>query len=80
MANANGYVLEHRLVMAERLGRVLERTEVVHHINHDRGDNRIENLELLESNGAHMRMHGRKWSEEGVRPGWERPTLEKTRP
>jgi hypothetical protein len=54
-ADRHGYVREHRLVMEQSLGRYLVPGEVVHHRNHVRDDNRLENLELFGSNGEHKR-------------------------
>lgn len=55
MARSDGYVMEHRLAMAQWIGRCLTRTECVNHINHNPRDNRRENLDLWPTNGDHKR-------------------------
>ena len=55
--NNKKYVLEHRLVMEQHIGRYMNPEEIIHHINEIRTDNRIDNLMLLPNKKAHMAIH-----------------------
>lgn len=53
-ANNAGYFREHRLVMEQKLGRLLLASEVVHHKDDDRANNHPDNLEVFRSNAQHL--------------------------
>lgn len=54
----------HRWLMEQKLRRKLKRHEFVHHIDHNKSNNDINNLTVIES-GKHSRLHNRKWTKEG---------------
>jgi len=49
---------EHRVIMEKHLNNKLLETEVIHHINGVKDDNRIENLEVM-TNSEHSSLHAR---------------------
>lgn len=74
MARKDGYIMEHRLVIAKRIGRMLTRAEVVNHKDHNPSNNHPSNLELYPTNGDHKRGEvGRFVS--GVANLYQPPTL-----
>ena len=63
-----GWFLEHRLVMEKMLGRYLNDNELVHHIDGNRENNDISNLQLVTA-GEHKRTY-RDGFKEGLGRGF----------
>jgi len=55
-ANRDGYIYFSRYLMENKIGRCLEEGEVVHHINNNPLDDKIENLKIM-SLGEHTVLH-----------------------
>ena len=62
-AHKDGYVMLHTVLMERAIGRYLNENEVVHHVNHNKADNRLENLRLMDKK-EHMSMHMKeRWND-----------------
>lgn len=61
LSDPKGYVYEHRLIIEKKLGRYLMNNEIVHHIDHDRQNNREDNLQVM-TRGQHTSLHNRSIS------------------
>jgi hypothetical protein len=66
----NGYTLisvngkrvyKHRYIMEQHLGRKLKTWEHVHHINYDKTDNNIDNLQILDRWSHGLESANKRW-------------------
>lgn len=57
LADNDGFVYVHRLNAEKKLGRKLESTECVHHIDEDKFNNEPENLMVFKTNADHSAFH-----------------------
>lgn len=58
-ANSSGLYPLHRVLMENKLGRLLTKNEVVHHKDNDKENNIIDNLEVL-TKSQHAKKHSKE--------------------
>lgn len=68
--NVKGWVQEHRIICEEKIGRVLDKKFVIHHIDMNKWNNSINNLMIFPNNKSHISFH--KKIEQF---GWTQPVL-----
>lgn len=57
-ATKRGYVLEHRIVMENKIGRLLTKKEIVHHKDENKKNNISNNLKITDLS-AHSKIHSK---------------------
>lgn len=59
-ANKDGYILEHRYVASNKIGRPLKDDEIVHHIDGNRLNNNPSNLQIMDRS-EHSKLHNKDY-------------------
>ncbi len=77
MSRKDGYVMEHRLIVAKQIGRPLSRAEAVHHIDHNPENNDPSNLMLFRTNAEHKKFEG---GDRSIVPTWTYITQSQDQP
>ncbi len=57
-ARSNGYAPEHRVKATKKIGRPLRSNEVVHHIDGNKRNNRMSNLQVM-TRSQHYKLHNK---------------------
>ena len=77
LADVRGYAYEHRINAEKLLGRRLQPGEQVHHIDHNKMNNSLDNLEVTTGRKHHAFRHRRAKRDEPLRlPGESNPEIE----
>ncbi|MEA3384967.1 MAG: HNH endonuclease [Thermodesulfobacteriota bacterium] len=66
----------HRWIMEQHLGRKLLPTETIHHVDENKLNNKIDNLQLFKNSGEHIHLKHKPQGHVCKVPGCNRPTCE----